>query len=119
MSPALFRFRSAAETSNHSRLGVVNPMYQNDNYRIELTSFSTKDPSEPTQITNINNRCQQAEFHIRSWGPYRSSFYAVDLCDTYSDIVLIAAGSGFGYILSAITILGLYVSKSLDLSSIC
>ena len=43
------------------------------------------------------------DFDIRSYGPYRSSFYAiVNNIDSYDQLVLIAGGSGFGYFLSAL-----------------
>ena len=44
------------------------------------------------------------EFDIRSYGPYRSSFYVIGKSyRSYKHLVLIAGGSGFGYFLSALT----------------
>ena len=66
---------------------------------VDDVTFRETDPPMKTE------EAPSVEFNIRSYGPYRSSFYVVDSFDCYGDLVLIAGGSGFGFILSAITML--------------
>ena len=53
-------------------------------------------------------------FDLRSYGPYRSSFYVIgNDYHSYEHLVLIAGGSGFGYFLSAITMISKYILNPL------
>ena len=99
-------FRASSDRIVQSNLrGLDNPKFKDDN-GIERTHWKNKvtPDNEVQKVERLDP--EDLHFYVRSWGPYRSSFYAVDIFDTYDELFLIAAGSGFGFILSAITLLG-------------
>ena len=86
--------------------GVADPAFVHDSdVATESVTKTGKGKQKDVVFKADEETSNAVEFDIRSYGPYRSSFYVVDSFDSYGDIVLIAGGSGFGFILSAITML--------------
>ena len=70
-----------------------------------------KESVDKIKHDNCDEECG-VEFDIRSYGPYRSSFYVIGKSyRSYKHLVLIAGGSGFGYFLSALTIISKFKAE--------
>ena len=106
---------SVIENNKNKTLDNVNDAFQDD--RLSLASdagpkVSVMSPTKPStsnsDVYKVEAPPRLLEFDLRSWGPYRSAFYVVGDFASYEKLVLIAGGSGFGLVLSAVAL----ISKS-------
>ena len=83
--------------------GIINHGFESRN-----SWFQEYTGNESTVEVNI----REAEFDLRSYGPYRSSFYVIGTAySSYEHLVLIAGGSGFGFFISALIMISKIIVK--------